>query len=239
MALLLWKFKFIVLVLVLTKGKLLLLGLTKSSTLLSMLRRDGGVLDRSGAGAFALGLRASRIYVHEMGHVAALRRYGIKATAPMFIPGFGAFVRLKQYPANRRGGRARRAWRVRSGGSGPRCSPALVFLATGRAASGPRSRSAGAWLNLFNLIPVWQLDGGRGYSALSSGQRLFLVAAVASAWVATNEGLLLLIGLAAAVRLFGGEGAPEPDRGALAQFLVLITALSALAVIPVPGLADR
>ena len=35
---------------------------------------------------FALGLVLS-IYIHEMGHVDALRRYGFKATAPMFIPG--------------------------------------------------------------------------------------------------------------------------------------------------------
>ena len=46
---------------------------------------------------FALGLVLS-IYVHEMGHVAMLRRYGIKSTAPMFIPGLGAMVRMKQYP---------------------------------------------------------------------------------------------------------------------------------------------
>ena len=47
---------------------------------------------------FAAGLVLS-IYVHEMGHVIALRRYNIAATAPMFIPFFGAFVRMKQYPA--------------------------------------------------------------------------------------------------------------------------------------------
>ncbi len=43
---------------------------------------------------FALGLVVS-IYVHEMGHVAALRGYGTKANAPMFIPGLGALIRLK------------------------------------------------------------------------------------------------------------------------------------------------
>ena len=38
------------------------------------------------------------IYIHEMGHVVALQRFGIKATPPMFLPGLGAVVRLKQYP---------------------------------------------------------------------------------------------------------------------------------------------
>jgi len=50
---------------------------------------------------FALGVVLS-IYIHEMGHVQALQRYGIKATAPMFIPGLGAVIRLKQYPADAR-----------------------------------------------------------------------------------------------------------------------------------------
>ena len=44
---------------------------------------------------FALGLVLS-IYVHEMGHVAALARYGYPASAPLFIPGLGAVIRLKQ-----------------------------------------------------------------------------------------------------------------------------------------------
>ena len=48
---------------------------------------------------FALGFVIC-IYVHEMGHVAELRRFGIAASAPMFIPGLGAFVSLKQLPAN-------------------------------------------------------------------------------------------------------------------------------------------
>ena len=48
---------------------------------------------------FALGFVLS-IYVHEMGHVIALRKYGIAASSPMFIPFVGALVRLKQYPAN-------------------------------------------------------------------------------------------------------------------------------------------
>jgi len=71
------------------KGKLLLLGLTKSTTLFTMLL-SMGVYWTAWGWRFALGLVLS-IYVHEMGHVAALQRYGIKATAPMFIPGFAGY----------------------------------------------------------------------------------------------------------------------------------------------------
>ena len=97
--LLIWKFKFLVVAL-LTKGKFLLLGLTKAGTLASMFASVGLYWTQWGLW-FALGLVLS-IYVHEMGHVAAIRRYGIAATAPMFIPGFGALIRLKQAPVTPR-----------------------------------------------------------------------------------------------------------------------------------------
>src|ERR1035437_4631322 len=81
------------LLLALTKGKFLLLGLTKMGTLLTMLASLGVYWAMYGW-AFALGLVVS-IYTHEMGHVAAIRRYGFPASAPMFIPGFGAFIQLR------------------------------------------------------------------------------------------------------------------------------------------------
>src|SRR5256884_9485121 len=92
---LLAKFKF-VLLFVLTKAKLLLLGLTKGGTFLRMLL-SAGLYWTIWGWEFPVGLGPS-IYIPGMGHVHALQRYGIKATAPMFIPGFRAVIRLKQYP---------------------------------------------------------------------------------------------------------------------------------------------
>src|SRR5262245_32770758 len=89
--LLIWKFK-VVALFALTKAKFLLLGLTKLSTLGSMLAFLGVYWSLFGW-KFALGFVLC-IYVHEMGHVAELRRFGIAASAPMFIPGLGAFVSL-------------------------------------------------------------------------------------------------------------------------------------------------
>ena len=87
LGMLIWKLK-VVALFVLTKGKLLLLGLTKSSTFLTMFVSFAAYWTIWGW-RFALGLVVS-LYIHEMGHVDALRRYGFKATAPMFIPGVGA-----------------------------------------------------------------------------------------------------------------------------------------------------
>ena len=118
----------------------------------------------SGHGAgFGLGLVGS-IYVHEVGHVAALRRYGIEASAPMFVPGFGALVRMKQYPTDAHE-------EARTGLAGPLWGlvAALVAAAVGALLSSPVAlsvASVGATINLFNLIPVWQLDGARGLRAL-------------------------------------------------------------------------
>ena len=93
------------LLLLLSKGKLILLGLTKLSTLLSMFAFFGVYWSMYGW-AFALGLVLS-IYIHEMGHVTLLRSYGIPASAPMFIPGFGAFISVRGRDARAGAGFAR------------------------------------------------------------------------------------------------------------------------------------
>lgn len=230
-ALLLWKLKWLV-VLLLTKGKLLLLGLTKSSTLFSMLA-SAGIYWTLWGWQFAFGLVIA-IYVHEMGHVWALQKLGIRASAPMFVPGLGAFVRLKQYPAS-----AREDARVGLAGPLWGLAAALAFyaafLATGWASLGGIARFA-AWINLFNLLPVWQLDGGRGFRALGRPARIAIAASMFVMWVATHEGLLLLLGIFAGFRAFTGELPPESDRKAFGQFLFLVIALALLAAIKVPGL---
>jgi hypothetical protein len=48
---------------------------------------------------FALGFMLL-LMVHEMGHVIQLRREGVPASAPMFIPFMGAFVGMKEMPKN-------------------------------------------------------------------------------------------------------------------------------------------
>jgi len=231
LALLLWKFKF-ALTFILTKGKILLLGLTKASTVFSMLL-SLSVYWAAWGWKFALGIVLS-IYVHEMGHVAMLRHYGVRASAPMFIPGVGALIRLKQtLPdaiADARMGLAGPMW-----GLGAAVCAYLVFLATGWQ-SWAAIAQIGAWINLFNLIPVWQLDGSRGFRTLTRHQRWLAVAAVAVAWFFTAEGMLLLLLIAAAIRAAGSQAPDKPDRLGLLQYVLLIAALSAMTKIDV-GLA--
>ena len=230
LAVLLWKFKFIA-VFLLTKGKLLLLGLTKTSTLFSMFL-SLGVYWTVWGWKFALGVVLS-IYVHEMGHVAELTRRGFKATAPMFIPGIGAVVRLRQHPSNphedARIGLAGPIW-----GLGAAAVAAGVFYAGGPLIWAAIAR-VGAWINLFNLMPIWQLDGGRGWRALNRRQAWLVVATMAIMLLLTHEYLLLLLIIVAVLRTISmPEESAEGDVTATTQFIALIGLLSALSRLPVP-----
>ncbi|MCE0522907.1 MAG: site-2 protease family protein [Methylacidiphilales bacterium] len=113
---------------------------------------------------FAAGL-VFLILVHEMGHVIAAKWLGLPVSAPLFIPFLGASIIMKQNP--------RDAW-----------TEALM------AYGGPLAGCIGSWIcwavalytqenwvmavasvsfliNLFNMIPVPPLDGGRICAAVS------------------------------------------------------------------------
>ena len=105
------------------------------------------------------------IFVHEMGHVIALRREGIKASAPMFIPFMGAVISARSLGDNALA-------EARVGLAGPILGTlgAAVCLAIGEATNSDLLRAlayVGFFLNLFNLLPVVPLDGGRAMAAMA------------------------------------------------------------------------
>ncbi len=227
-ALLLWKFKFIA-VFLLSKAKFLLLGLSKGGTLVSMLL-SFGVYWAAWGWTFAAGLVGS-IYVHEMGHVAALHRLGVKASGPMFIPGFGAMIRLKEAPGDpaedAEVGLAGPIW-----GLGAALFCWVAYLATGGGAWAAIAK-LGAWINLFNLLPFWQLDGARGFRALNKQQRWMATAFLGAALLLSGEGLLILLGVGAAWQAWQG-GADQPNWKVLAAYVLLASALTWLAIQTAP-----
>jgi Zn-dependent protease len=231
-ALAVWKFKTFLL-LILTKGKLLLLGLTKIGTLLSMLVSLGVYWKLWGL-PFAAGLVLS-IYVHEMGHVIALRRYGIPAGAPMFIPGFGALIRLRALSLDPiQDSRVGLAGPIYGFGAAIFCL-IIALITASNSGGGANMWGAiayfGAIMNLFNLIPVWQLDGARGYHSLTQSQRITILALSAILWVSTSIQMFLLIALGAAYRLFTKDAARRPDQTGFFQYIGLLLALAAVAVL--------
>lgn len=235
LGLLAWKLKAVIL-LVLTKGKILLLGLTNAGTMFSM-ALSFGVYWTALGWPFAAGLILS-LYVHEMGHVAALRHFGIRGSLPMFLPGIGALVRLQQHPASAsedaRIGLAGPLW-----GMGAAAAAYLGFVAGGWPLLGAIARW-GAWVNLFNLLPIWQLDGGRAFRALSRAQRILIAITMGALWFWTREGLLILLVIVAGLRAFSPEAPAVGDRKTVLQFLLLLLVLSAMCLIEVPlGATNR
>lgn len=216
-------------VLLLTKGKFLVAGLLKLPTLFTMLAAFAVYWNLFGW-KFALGL-VGTIYVHEMGHVAALVRYGIQASPPMFIPGLGAFVRLKQHlPSPGHDARVGLAGPLWGFGAGIACygigklTGSQIWLAIA---------DVTAFLNLFNLIPIWQLDGGRAFHAFSTRDRWIATAIAGTVWAVSHEGMVLLVALVAGWQAWRKNDVPS-DRGALALFGFLVAGLAWLAWMPVP-----
>ena len=155
-----------VLVLLATKLKAILLLLPK----LKILTTSGTMLVSIAAYAliwgwqFAVGF-VLLLLVHEMGHVIQLRREGIEASAPMFIPFLGAVVAARSLGDDA-------AAEARVGLAGPVLGtigtliPLALWLATG-AEFWQALTYVGFFINLFNLLPVLPLDGGRAMAALS------------------------------------------------------------------------
>jgi Zn-dependent protease len=141
--------------------------------------------------SFAAGFVAL-LFIHEMGHVAALRMLGIRSTAPMFIPFMGAFIGMKQLPDNAF------AESVAAYG-GPLLGTlgaigcAMVGLATGNPFWFALA-SAGFLLNLFNLLPMSPLDGGRILGVISP--KLWLVGlagAIGLFWLTWSPLIALIV----------------------------------------------
>jgi Zn-dependent protease len=208
-------------VLLIGKLKFLLLGLTKLSTFASMFGFIAVYWSIHGW-PLAVGLAGS-IYIHEMGHVAMLRRLGIQAGAPLFIPGVGALVMLKERVTDpivdARIGLAGPVW-----GLGAAVASWLTYLTTGAPIWLAITELTG-FLNLFNLIPIWQLDGSRGFHALSRQERWIVLAVIAFAIWLTGVGVLWLVGAVALFRTLRGEEGPG-HQPTLFTFAGLVIALA-------------
>jgi Zn-dependent protease len=210
--------------LLLSKLKFLLLGLTKASTFISMFAFFGVYWSVYGW-PLALGLVVS-IYIHEMGHVSMLRGLGIDAGAPLFIPGVGALVMLKQHVrdplTDAKIGLAGPVW-----GLGAAIAALAAYGLTGAKIWLAIAQLTG-FINLFNLIPIWQLDGSRGFHVLARSERWILVGAIAVALILTEQRLLLIVGAVAVWRAMQSEQGPGDTR-VLATFATLVVALALIA----------
>ena len=154
------------LVVLVTKGKAILLLLPKLkvfTTSASMLVSIAAYALIWGW-AFAVGF-VLLLLLHEIGHVIQLRREGVEASAPMFIPFLGAVIAAKSM-GNDAAAEARVGLAGPILGSIATLVPLGIWLATGEE-FWQALAYVGFFLNLLNLLPVLPLDGGRAMAALS------------------------------------------------------------------------
>lgn len=114
--------------------------------------------------SFAFGF-VMLLFIHELGHMLALRARGIKAGAPVFIPFMGALITMKEMPKDAK-------TEAEIGIAGPILGTAGAFLCLQLGGPGKmeiftRLAYVGFFLNLINLLPVLPLDGGRVMAAIS------------------------------------------------------------------------
>jgi Zn-dependent protease len=182
------------------------------------------------------------LLVHEMGHVIQLRREGIEASAPMFIPFLGAAVMAKSL-----GNDATAEARV--GLAGP------ILGTLGTLALLPVAISTGEdfwyaltftglFLNLFNLLPVVPLDGGRAMAALSPWMWFVGLFAMALLTFAFPNPIIILILLVAAYDTYrrwkayraGGESTQAYYRVKPSHRLMILAVYLGLIAVCVVGM---
>jgi Zn-dependent protease len=140
------------------------------------------------------------ILIHEIGHAVAIRGKGLRAGLMVFIPFIGGAVTLKDQP--------RSAYDdAQIGLAGPVAGTfaTLVFLQVFKWTNQPlylAIAEGGFLVNLFNLLPIGMLDGGRISAAVTKWMWVFGGAVLVYKVVTQPNPLMLLIVLLAAVQVY-------------------------------------
>jgi Zn-dependent protease len=161
---------------------------------------------------FALGF-VLLIFVHEMGHAVALRSEGIPAGAPVFIPFVGAFVAMQGQPRD-----AGVEARVAIAGPVAGSLAAWAVLGAGLALEQRLLVALGhtaVLLNLFNLVPVSPLDGGRIAGAFTRTYWVVGYAVGIAVLLVTGSPILLVVLVVGLFTLWRRWRDPVPGYDAL------------------------
>jgi Zn-dependent protease len=219
------------------KGKVLLTAVLKLKFLLSFVAFIGIYWAAFGM-KFGIGF-AMLILIHEMGHFVDIKRRGLPAEMPVFLPGLGAYVRWQALgvPIETR---AAISLAGPLAGFLASLACAALWWQTGNPLWAALAR-AGAFLNLLNLIPVWVLDGGQAVLALSKVERIVLLTACLALWLVLGENLFFLVALGAGYQVFfTGDLPAHPSRVTTVYFITVLTALGVMLwLMPGQGFGPR
>ena len=190
----------------------------------------------SGLSGARLGIGfAVLILIHEMGHYVDIRRRGLPADMPLFLPGVGAYVRWRALGVSME-------TRAAISLAGPLAGLLAAAACTAlwwqtRAPYWITLARVGAALNLLNLIPVWMLDGGQAAGALGKTERISLFVVTLVLWILLRENFYLPLAAGAAYRAFFAKDLPSrPSPATTVYFIAVIAALGGiLRVLPGKG----
>ena len=229
-------------VLVIFKGKGLFFALFKLKFLFSLFAFVGVYWALYGW-KFGVGFAAS-ILIHEMGHYIDIKRRGLPAEMPVFLPGLGAYVKWQALGVTQ-------AQRAQIALAGPLAGWLAAAVCTGlylqtHSMLWAALARAGAALNVLNLIPIWVLDGAQAANALGRTARLALLCVSVGLWWVGGEGLFLLVAAGVLWRLFTltrpsmGDRPDEEGWDTLLYYVAVMAALAlTLHMIPGHGLGNR
>jgi len=187
---------------------------------------------------FALGFTAL-IFIHEMGHFVDVKRRGLPAEMPVFLPGIGAYVKWQGLNVSLET-RAEISLAGPFAGLLASLACAAVWWQTGgsHGITTPANSlwaalaGIGAWLNALNLIPIFILDGGQAIQALDRNARLTLVAIAVAIGYITGQLTFYLIAAGALYRVYTAvrhNDAPAQSSGKiLIYYTFLLFSLAAL-----------
>jgi Zn-dependent protease len=166
---------------------------------------------------------AGLILIHEMGHYIDIRRRGLPAEMPVFLPGFGAYVKWKALGVS---ARTRAAVSLAGPLAGGLASLACLVLwwKTGQTIWAGLGRF-GAMLNLLNLVPLWVLDGAGATAALDKTERWALLGVSVLLAPVMGEWTFLLVAGAIGYRLTTKDFPPVASRDTLIYFASVLVLL--------------
>jgi len=220
----------------LAKSKVLLTAIFKLKFLLSFVAFIGIYWAAFGM-MFGIGF-AVLILIHEMGHFIDIKRRGLPAEMPVFLPGLGAYVRWQALgvPLETR---AAVSLAGPLAGFFAALACAVLWWQTGNPLWAALA-CAGAVLNLLNLIPVWVLDGGQAALALSKTERIVLLTACLALWLVLGENMFFLVALGFGYQVFfAGHLPARPSRATTIYFAAVLTALGVMIrLMPLQGLGN-
>ena len=207
----------------LAKGKSLLV-LLKLNFVLSLFAFMGFYWAAFGM-KFGIG-SAVLILLHEMGHFIDIKRRGLPADMPIFLPGLGAFVKWRAMGVSLKT-RAEVSLAGPFAGWIASVACALIWWKTGDGLWAALAR-AGAWLNVMNLIPVWVLDGGQAVLALNKAGRLMILCVSVFLGIWLHEWAFGFVAMGAGWRLFTRDQPSQPSPTATVYFAGVLACLGSI-----------